>query len=252
MKASSCSARRGRSAKSCTSRMWSAMRLLSRGCTLIERGRDGTEPGRAGAARSRWTRVCSGAAGLAYVNLQEAAVRAESVRARPSAITPRAGPTAKNASSVCTACACRAGGRSRSLLRGQWDEAADISARDAGPRGISPVNRLNPLRVLGAVRGRRGEAGAWELLDEALALAEGNGEPPWIVAVRAARAELSWISGRADLAAAEARAGATSAGSGAPTRGCSARVAIWLSRLQQPLGEPSSGLPEPYALEMAR
>jgi hypothetical protein len=36
------------------------------------------------------------------------------------------------------------------------------------------VNRLNPLEVLASIRGRRGEAGAWELLDEALALAEGT------------------------------------------------------------------------------
>jgi hypothetical protein len=40
--------------------------------------------------------------------------------------------------------------------------------RAARLTSISPVNRLNPLRVLGSIRGRCGEAGTWELLDEAL------------------------------------------------------------------------------------
>ena len=117
---------------------------------------------------------------------------------------------------------CLQGWRSATLgLLGRWGEAADIGAAVLGRRGISPVNRLNPLRALGSIRGRRGEAGAWELLDEALELAEGNGEPMWIVAVRAARAELSWIAGQPDLAM-KRHGRATTAGSGAPTRGCSA------------------------------
>src|SRR2546430_3252134 len=81
------------------------------------------------------------------------------------------------------------------LLVGRWDEAAEVCARMLGAHGISPVNRINPLRVLGTIRGRRGEAGAWDLLDEALALAEGPGEPQWIVPVRTARAAPSWVAG---------------------------------------------------------
>ena len=83
------------------------------------------------------------------------------------------------------------------LLQGRWDEAAELCVQMLARPGISPVNRLNPLRVLGSIRGRRGEPGAWELLDEAVALAEGTGEPPWIAPVRAARAELRWLLGPA-------------------------------------------------------
>jgi DNA-binding CsgD family transcriptional regulator len=145
---------------------------------------------------------------------------------------------------------CLQGWRTVTLaLLGQWSEAADISAQMLDRQRISPVNQLNPLRVLGSIRGRRGEAGAWELLDEALEGAEGVGEPLWIVAVRVARAELSWISDQPDLALQEARAG-YDAGLGRIDPWLFGSVAIWLSRLGQPTGV-DPGLPEPYALEIA-
>jgi DNA-binding CsgD family transcriptional regulator len=111
------------------------------------------------------------------------------------------------------------------------------------------VNRLNPLRVLGAIRGRRGDAGAWELLDEALALAEGTGEPMWIVPVRAVRAELRWLSGQPDLAAEEARAGYGHA-VGHVDAWTLGSVAIWLPRLPQSAGLLAR-LPGPFARVMA-
>jgi DNA-binding CsgD family transcriptional regulator len=86
-------------------------------------------------------------------------------------------------------------------------------------------------------------------LDEALELAEGNREPLWITGVRAARAELRWISGRSDLAAAEAREGYEH-GLGRTDPWQFGSVVIWLSRLGQPVGEVPD-LPEPYALELA-
>jgi DNA-binding CsgD family transcriptional regulator len=114
---------------------------------------------------------------------------------------------------------------------------------------ISPVNRLNPLRVLGTIRGRRGEAGAWELLDEALALAEGVAEPRWIAPVRAARAELSWLSGHRARAAREARS-AYDGAIGRVDPWTLGALAIWLSRLEAPDAAPAS-LPKPFALEIA-
>jgi DNA-binding CsgD family transcriptional regulator len=135
------------------------------------------------------------------------------------------------------------------MLRGRWDEAADISAQMLGSQRISPVNRLNPLRVLGSIRGRRGEPGAWELLDEALALAEGVAEPRWIAPVREARAELRWLSGQPGLAAQEARSGYDSA-IGRVDPWTLGTLAIWLSRLQAPEGALTS-LPRPFALEIA-
>ena len=221
--------------------------LNQQGMTLVERGRDGTEP-IAQALEIALAADLQQAAGLAYANLQEAAARLNRFAAGDRYYAEGLAYCEEHELGVYSV--CLQGWRAVTLgLRGRWDEAADISAAMLGGEGVSPVNRLNPLRVLGTLRGRRGEAGAWELLDEALELAEGNGEPLWIVAVRTARAELRWISGQSDLAAAEARAG-FECGLGRTEPWVFGSVAIWLSRLQQPLGEVT-GLPEPFTLEMA-
>ena len=100
---------------------------------------------------------------------------------------------------------------------------------------ISPVNRLNPLRVLGThPRPPRRDPGRWELLDEALALAEGTGEPQWIVPVRAARAELQLAGGPARTRPGRGRGRLRAARRPASTRGRSGPLAIWLPRLGRP------------------
>ena len=145
---------------------------------------------------------------------------------------------------------CLLGWRTRALLLlGRWDDAAGICAQLLNRRGISPVNKLNPLSVLGGIRGRRGEPGAWELLDEALALAEGTGEPEWIVPVRAVRVELRWLAGELELAANEARADYGRA-LGWVNPWASGSLAIWLARLEVPADLPAE-LPEPFAREIA-
>lgn len=221
--------------------------LNQQGLTLVERGRDGTESidQALGIALDADLQE---AAGLAYTNLQEAAARRSMFAEAERYYAEGMAYCEERELGVYSV--CLQGWRAVTLgLLGRWDEAADISAAMLDRQGISPVNRLNPLRVLGSIRGRRGEPGAWELLDEALELAEGNGEPLWIVAVRAARAELRWISGQPDLAAAEAREG-YDRGLGRTDPWLFGSVAIWLFRLQQPIGE-TSGRPEPFALEMA-
>ena len=144
---------------------------------------------------------------------------------------------------------CINGWRARELLfLGRWDEAAEVATERLGSPGISPVNQLNPLCTLGAIRGRRGEDGAWELLDRALEYAEGIGEPPWIAPVRAARAELRWLEAKPDLGGAEADTGYDRT-AGRVDPWTSGSLAIWLVRLGVRSGV--SGLPEPYALEAA-
>ena len=65
--------------------------------------------------------------------------------------------------------ACLRGGRAWGLLlRGRWDDAMPLTSQAAQSAGISPVNRLNPLRVQGAIRSRRGDQLGWEMLDEAV------------------------------------------------------------------------------------
>ena len=95
------------------------------------------------------------------------------------------------------------GERATALERtGRWDEAVALSTALLASADLSPVYRLRPLQVLGVIRARRGEPGAWEYLDEAAAAADASGEPQWIIAVRLARAEARWLQGELHRAAA--------------------------------------------------
>jgi DNA-binding CsgD family transcriptional regulator/tetratricopeptide (TPR) repeat protein len=135
------------------------------------------------------------------------------------------------------------------LLLGRWDEAVDLCNELLTIPGVSPSNRLCPLRILATIRGRRGEPGHAELLDKAAALAAGILTPKWLTQVRAVRAELLWLSGRDDLACQEAREAYEQASGHADAWKLGA-LAIWLWRLGAGADLPA-GLPEPYALEIA-
>jgi DNA-binding CsgD family transcriptional regulator len=60
--------------------------------------------------------------------------------------------------------------------------------------------------ALGRLRARRGDAGAWSALDEALRLADASGHLQRNAPVRAARAEAAWLGGDRSRCVAEARA----------------------------------------------
>ena len=146
---------------------------------------------------------------------------------------------------------CLLGGHAETMVfTGDWDEAARVSQLLLDRQRISPVNKLTPLQALGTVMARRGEAGAWDLLDESAELAGGTGEPQCIVPVRAARAELRWLSGQPDLAREEVMSCYDEA-VGRPEPWALGALAIWLYRLGQPPAETPGRLPEPYALEAA-
>jgi DNA-binding CsgD family transcriptional regulator len=217
------------------------------GLTLIEAGRDGIDQ------IEESLRIALGAglheeAGLAYSSLVEACAKLH--RFTDSERYFADGAAYCEGRELGVFLKCLNGWRARTLLLlGRWDEAAELAARNLGSPGISPVNQLNPLCVLGTIRGRRGEEGAWEPLDRALGFAEGTGEPQWNAPVRAARAELRWLQGEPDLAAAEARA-AYDVAPGRVDPWTLGALAIWLPRLGVPLAPPP-GLPEPYALEIA-
>jgi DNA-binding CsgD family transcriptional regulator/tetratricopeptide (TPR) repeat protein len=221
--------------------------LNSRGLCLIYTGIDGTETLER-AVRLALDADLPEAAGLAYSSLVEGAALLN--RHQDSERYYAEGMAYCDGRELGVFSTCMNGWRARTLmLLGRWDEAAEICVRALGHQGISPVNRLNPLCVLGTIRARRGEDGAWELLDEALALAERAGELPWVALARAGRAELRWALGEPDLAAAEARSGLDQA-LGRIDPWTLGSVAIWLPRLNAP-GVLPSGLPEPYVLEIA-
>jgi len=128
---------------------------------------------------------------------------------------------------------------------GRWDEAVALSTELLASADVYPSYRLRPLHVLGIIRARRSEPGAWEYLDEAAAAADACGEPQTILVVRLARAEAHWLHGEPRLAAQEAeRADDVAAGSDGWERG---EIAAWLRRTgssRPPRGE----LARPYRL----
>jgi hypothetical protein len=190
------------------------------------------------------------AAGRAYSSLQEASTRLN--RFADSERYHAGGMAYCEGRELGVFSLCLMGWRARTLiLVGRWDEATEVCAQMLGRPGISPVNQINPLQVLGTIRGCRGQDGAWDLLDRALAAADGTGDPLWIAPVQAARAELKWLSGQPDLAAREVSSGYDRA-AGCTEQWTFGSLVIWFSRLGVPVPvNLPSGLPEPYAREMA-
>jgi DNA-binding CsgD family transcriptional regulator/tetratricopeptide (TPR) repeat protein len=133
--------------------------------------------------------------------------------------------------------------------QGAWDEADHEIRRLLQRPRLSPVNRIMALATLGRLRARRGDPEAAAILDEALVLAEGNGQLMRLWPVRAARAEAALLDGDAERARAEI----------APLRdSVLARGNRWqrgeLAWLLWHAGErdvPGEGLSEPYALQLA-
>jgi DNA-binding CsgD family transcriptional regulator/tetratricopeptide (TPR) repeat protein len=131
---------------------------------------------------------------------------------------------------------------------GRWDEAAELSSSLLAGAGRSPAARLRPAHVLGLIRARRGEPGAWKHLDEASAAADASGEPQRIIPVRLARAEAHWLDGEQRLAAGEAElADDAAAGADNWDRG---EIAVWLRRTGSDR-EARGELAEPYRRQLA-
>jgi DNA-binding CsgD family transcriptional regulator len=126
---------------------------------------------------------------------------------------------------------------------GRWDEAVALSTELLASADLSPLYRADPLQVLGVIRARRGEPGAWEYLDEAAAATDASGEPQWIIPVRLARAEARWLQGEPHRAAQEAeRADDVAAGADGWDR---SETAAWLRRTGSPR-PPRGELAGPY------
>ncbi|HTU84777.1 MAG TPA: AAA family ATPase [Solirubrobacteraceae bacterium] len=83
------------------------------------------------------------------------------------------------------------------LERGGWSAAAELAASIlASPLEGVLGSRFMALKVLALVRARRGDPGAWPLLDEMLEMATGTGELYGLGQAAAARAEAAWLEGR--------------------------------------------------------
>jgi DNA-binding CsgD family transcriptional regulator/tetratricopeptide (TPR) repeat protein len=143
---------------------------------------------------------------------------------------------------------CLRGERANALEKtGDWEEAALLAAALLDRLVASPINRLAPLITLGKMRARRGEPGAWECLDEAVAAADGSGEGAHIAAARVARAEAYWLQADQDAARREAElAGDVAAGCDAWDRG---QIGVWLCRTGSS-SRPKGELAQPYLMQV--
>ena len=91
------------------------------------------------------------------------------------------------------------------VYRARWDEGAALAVSVL--RGAhDPISRVTALIALGRVRARRGDPGAFDALDEALAIARPGGHLQRLGHVHAARAEAAWLAGDAERTAEEASA----------------------------------------------
>jgi DNA-binding CsgD family transcriptional regulator/tetratricopeptide (TPR) repeat protein len=88
------------------------------------------------------------------------------------------------------------------LKQGRWDDAAHSAALVLMGSGFGPGSVI-ALAALGRLRARRGDPGQWELLDEALALAEPSAEVMRLGPVAVSRAEAAWLEGRNEVVARE-------------------------------------------------
>ena len=88
--------------------------------------------------------------------------------------------------------AVRSGGE---LGQGDWTRAAESADTVIAEHG-GGLGTVLALATLGLVRARRGDPAVWELLDEALRIAEPAGEIARLGSVAAARAEAAWLEGR--------------------------------------------------------
>jgi DNA-binding CsgD family transcriptional regulator/tetratricopeptide (TPR) repeat protein len=217
------------------------------GAALIDRGEDGLGLIEQG-LRIALDAHLQEETGSAYVNIQDNCVSLQRLDEAQRYYTEAMAFCERRELRFNTRC-LRGGQADTLLLQGRWDEAADMCERLLAIPGVSPANQLYPTRILATIRSRRGDPDARNLLDRALALAEGIGVPPWVAQARAVRAELLWLAGKPDRAAAEARAAYDQTASEID-QWRAGSLAIWLSRLQAQTEFPA-GLPEPYALEMA-
>lgn len=89
---------------------------------------------------------------------------------------------------------------------GRWSEAGNLASGVLdGAKERAVAHNMAQL-ALGRLRARRGDAGVWSALDEALRLALDSGHLQRLAPVRAARAEAAWLDGDRSRCVAEAQA----------------------------------------------
>lgn len=79
-------------------------------------------------------------------------------------------------------------------MLGRWDDAVEELATVLRDPDASELNKCGVHQLLGRIRARRGDPGAAEELDQALALASRFGEAQLVASARIARSEAAWLA----------------------------------------------------------
>ena len=133
--------------------------------------------------------------------------------------------------------------------RGAWDVAEAELRRLLDQTNLSPVTRTMALTALGYLYARRGNPEAGAALDEALTLAEYNGQLMRLGPVRAARTEAALLAG--DVARARQEAGAVQYLVFERGNRWQRGELAWLLWQAGDREVPRAELAEPYALQIA-
>jgi tetratricopeptide (TPR) repeat protein len=143
------------------------------------------------------------------------------------------------------------GFKARSLLdRGEWAAAVELAESLLDVPDLVAPSRITPLLVAGLVQARRGAPGAWEALDEALALAAPTAELQRLAPVAAARAEAWWLEGRVAEIEDELH-DALEFAAEAEQPWTTGELLLWLRRAGHEGPHDLARLAEPYRLELA-
>ncbi|HKE45122.1 MAG TPA: AAA family ATPase [Steroidobacteraceae bacterium] len=132
------------------------------------------------------------------------------------------------------------------LLRGRWNDAANLATQLLEAFYLTTNQRIPTLITLALVRARRGDPGAEPLLDEALILAMPTAELQRIGRVAAARAEVAWYRDDLEAVAREVAIGLEVA-RGHRDPGICGELAFW-ARRADPALTIDCEIAEPYRL----
>jgi DNA-binding CsgD family transcriptional regulator len=135
---------------------------------------------------------------------------------------------------------CLVGGRIEALeFLGRWSEALELGRSYLETNTVSPNNWMHFMLGLGRVRLRRGDPGVDADIDRAVELAEGTGEPQWLVVFHLLDAERHWVAGRAEAAAAAVTSALDWSSQISENGEFAGMTHVWARRLGVPAPPPS-------------
>jgi DNA-binding CsgD family transcriptional regulator len=128
----------------------------------------------------------------AYVNLGTVSLYRRKLSEADRFFT--AGVDYANETDINLASLCIAGEAAQTkLYMGNWDEAFEISYAVYEKNKVPALDKLLPVNIIGLIRARRNDPGAFQLLNEANDLVDDTGELLKLVKVKSARAEAFWL-----------------------------------------------------------